>query len=61
MMILLQFYMVATFLEIIFKTLGIILTYDLMTLYDYKLRFYPKFIDAISYGPKSFQIHGIFL
>ena len=44
-----------------FKTLGIILTYDLMTLYYYKLRFYPKFIDAISYGPKSFQIHGILL
>ena len=60
MMISLQFYMVA-FPEIIFKTLGIILTYDLMTLYDYKLRFYPKFINAISYGMKSFQIHGILL
>ena len=38
-----------------------ILTIDLMTLYDYQLRFYPKFMDIISYGPKTFQIHGILL
>ena len=44
-----------------FETFGMILTYDLMTLYDYKLRFYPKFIDVISYSPKSSQIHGILL
>ena len=44
-----------------FETFGMILTYDLMTLYDYILRFCPKFIDVISYGPKSFQIHGILL
>ena len=53
-MILLQSYMVATFPEFIFQTFRMILIYDLMTIYDYKLSFYPKFMDVISYGPKSF-------
>jgi hypothetical protein len=46
--------MVATFPDFIFQTFGMVLAYYLMTIYDYKLRFYPKFINVISYGPKSF-------
>ena len=54
MTISLQSYMVATFPDFIFQIFGMVLAYDLMTIYDYKLRFYPKFMDVISYGPKSF-------
>ena len=39
MIILLQSYMVATFIDFIFQTFGMVLAYDLMTMYDYKLRF----------------------
>ena len=46
--------MVATFPYFIFETFGMFLIYDLMTIYDYKLRFYPRFMDVISYGPKYF-------
>ena len=54
MIILLQSYMVATFLDFIFQTFGMVLAYDLMTIYDYNLRFCPKFMDIIFYGPKYF-------
>ena len=55
MIILLQSYMVATFPDFIFQTFGMILAYGFMMTYDYKLRFYPKFMNVISYGPKSFS------
>ena len=48
MIISLQSYMVATFPDFLFQTFGMVLTYDFMMTYDYKLRFYPKFINAIS-------------
>ena len=54
MIILLQSYMVATFPDFIFQTFGMVLAYDFMTIYDYKLRFYPKFMNAIFYGRISF-------
>ena len=54
MIILLQSYMVTTFPDFIFQTFGMILAYDLMMMFYYKLRFYPKFMDVISYGSKSF-------
>lgn len=60
MIILLQSYMVVTFPDFIFQTFGMVLAYDLMMMCDYKLRFYPKFMNAISYGRKSFPKFMVF-
>ena len=46
--------MVVPFPDFIYSNFWNGLAYDFMMTYDYKLRFYPKFMNVISYGLKSF-------